>query len=152
MTHRYVTWLVEMSHDSFICDMTRWYVTWRVDMWRDSYVTWLVHMWQDSLICDMTYWYVTWLIDMWHDSMRCNKTRWDVTRLVHVWDDDGYGGGREDSGTGWRRLIGSPKLQIIFRKRAIKYRSLLRKMTCKDKGSYESSPPCSNMWYESCHM
>jgi len=46
--------------------------------------------------------------------------------------------------TGWRRLIGSPKLQIIFHKRATKYRSLLRKMTCKDKGSYESSPPCMN--------
>ena len=44
-------------------------------------------------------------------------------------------------GTGWRRLIGSPKLQIIFHKRATKYRSLLRKMTYKDKGSYESSPP-----------
>ena len=44
--------------------------------------------------------------------------------------------------TGWRRLIGSPKLQIIFHKRATKYRLLLRKMTCKDKGSYESSPPC----------
>ena len=43
---------------------------------------------------------------------------------------------------GWRRLIGSPKLQIIFHKRATKYRSLLRKMTYKDKGSYESSPPC----------
>ena len=40
---------------------------------------------------------------------------------------------------GWRRLIGSPKLQIIFHKRATKYRSLLRKMTYKDKGSYESS-------------
>jgi len=45
--------------------------------------------------------------------------------------------------TGWRRLIGSPKLQIIFHKRANKYRSLLRKMTYKDKGSYESSPPCT---------
>jgi len=43
---------------------------------------------------------------------------------------------------GWRRLIGSPKLRIIFHKRAIKYRSLLRKMTYKDKESYESSPPC----------
>ena len=42
--------------------------------------------------------------------------------------------------TGWPRLIGSPKLQIIFHKRATKYRSLLRKMTYKDKGSYESSP------------
>ena len=44
--------------------------------------------------------------------------------------------------TGWRRLIGSPKLQIIFHKRATKYRSLLRKMTFEDKGTYESSPPC----------
>ena len=43
---------------------------------------------------------------------------------------------------GWRRLIGSPNLQIIFHKRATKYRSLLRKMTYKDKGSYESLPPC----------
>jgi len=42
--------------------------------------------------------------------------------------------------TGWRRLIGSPKLQVIFHRRATKYRSLLRKMTYKDKGSYESSP------------
>jgi len=46
--------------------------------------------------------------------------------------------------TGWRGLIGSLKLQIIFHKRATKYRSLLRKMTCKDKGSYESSPPCTS--------
>jgi len=48
------------------------------------------------------------------------------------------------SHTGWRRLIGSLKLQIIFHKRATKYRSLLRKMTYKDKGSYESSPPCTH--------
>jgi len=45
--------------------------------------------------------------------------------------------------TGWRRLIGSPKLQIIFHKRATKYRALLRKMTYRDKASYESSPPCT---------
>jgi len=45
--------------------------------------------------------------------------------------------------TGWRRLIGSPKLQIIFQKRATKYRSLLRKMTYEDKGFYELSPPCT---------
>mmetsp|Transcript_2395 Transcript_2395/g.3367 ORF Transcript_2395/g.3367 Transcript_2395/m.3367 type:complete len:99 (-) Transcript_2395:4157-4453(-) len=43
-----------------------------------------------------------------------------------------------------RRLIGSPKLQIIFHKRATTYRSLLREMTYKDKGSSESSPPCTN--------
>ena len=45
-------------------------------------------------------------------------------------------------GTGWRRLIGSPKLQIIFHKRTTKYMSLLRKMIYTDKGSYESSPLC----------
>jgi len=44
--------------------------------------------------------------------------------------------------TGWRRLIGSPKLQIIFHKRATKCRALLRKMTYSDKVSYESSRPC----------
>jgi len=46
--------------------------------------------------------------------------------------------------TGWRRLIGSPELQIIFYKRATKYRAPLLKMTYNDKGSYESLPPCSN--------
>jgi len=45
--------------------------------------------------------------------------------------------------TGWRRLIGSPKLQIIFHKRATRHRALLLKITYKDKGSYESSPPCT---------
>jgi len=54
--------------------------------------------------------------------------------------------------TGWRRLIGSPKLQIIFHKRATKYRAVLREMTYKDKGSYESSPPCTHItWYIRIH-
>jgi len=36
-------------------------------------------------------------------------------------------------------------LQIISHKRATKYRALLRKMTYKDKGSYESSPLCNEI-------
>jgi len=32
-------------------------------------------------------------------------------------------------------VVASPKLQTIFHKRAIKYRSLLQKMTYEDKGS-----------------
>jgi len=44
--------------------------------------------------------------------------------------------------TGWRRPIGCHKLQVIFRKRAINYRALLQKMTCKNNASYGSSPPC----------
>jgi len=44
--------------------------------------------------------------------------------------------------TVWRRLIGCLKLQV-FRKRATNYRALLRKMTCTDKATYGSSPPCT---------
>jgi len=46
--------------------------------------------------------------------------------------------------TGWRRLVGCLKLQIIFGKRATNYRALLRKITYKDKAFYyyDSMPPC----------
>jgi len=46
--------------------------------------------------------------------------------------------------TGWRRVIGCLKLQVIFRKRATMYRALSRKMTYRDKASYDSTPPCSS--------
>jgi len=46
-------------------------------------------------------------------------------------------------GTGWRRLIGCLKLQVIFRKRATDYRALLRKITYEDKASYDPTPPFS---------
>ena len=45
--------------------------------------------------------------------------------------------------TGWPRLIGCLKLQVIFRKKATNNRALLRKITCKDEASYASSPPCN---------
>ena len=45
--------------------------------------------------------------------------------------------------TGWRRSIGCLKLQVIFRKRATNYRSLLRKMIYEDKAPYASTPPCT---------
>ena len=34
-------------------------------------------------------------------------------------------------------------MQVISRKRATNYRALLRKMTCKDKASYDSTPLCT---------
>ena len=49
-------------------------------------------------------------------------------------------------GTWWRRPIGCLKLQVIFRKRATKYRALLQKKTCKDKAPCGSSPPSSMGW------
>ena len=48
--------------------------------------------------------------------------------------------------TGWRRPIGCLKLQVIFRKKATNYRALLQNMTCKDKISYGSPPPCVSMF------
>ena len=54
--------------------------------------------------------------------------------------------------TGWRRLIGSSKFQIIFHKRATEYRSLLRKMTYKDKGSYEyTQEVMKDQGFQACH-
>ena len=43
---------------------------------------------------------------------------------------------------GWQRLIACLKLQVIFRKRATNYMTLLRKLTYEDKASYDSTPPC----------
>jgi len=47
--------------------------------------------------------------------------------------------------TGWRWLTACLKLQVIFRKKATNSRAFLRKMTSKDKTSYESSPPCTSL-------
>jgi len=49
--------------------------------------------------------------------------------------------------TGWSRLKGCFKLLVIRGKRPTKYRTLLRKLTYKDKASYDSTPPCrANAW------
>jgi len=45
--------------------------------------------------------------------------------------------------TGWRRLIGCLKSQVVFSKRATNDRALLRKMTFEDKTPYDSTPPCT---------
>ena len=53
--------------------------------------------------------------------------------------------------TGWRRTTACLELHVIFHKRATNYRALLRKMTCKDKALYGSSPSFSqgNLTHES---
>ena len=51
---------------------------------------------------------------------------------------------RRSPNTGRRRPIGCLKLQVIFRKGATDYRALLRKMTYKDKASYDFEAPCTS--------
>jgi len=51
---------------------------------------------------------------------------------------------RSQTTTGCRILIGCLKLQVILCKRATDYRALLQKITCKDKASYDSTPPCNS--------
>jgi len=43
---------------------------------------------------------------------------------------------------GWRRFIGCRDLRVSFRKRATSHRTLLQKLTYKDKASYVSTPFC----------
>ena len=47
--------------------------------------------------------------------------------------------------TGWRRLIGCLKLQVILRQSTTNYRALLRKMTHEDKASCDSTLTCTRM-------
>ena len=44
-----------------------------------------------------------------------------------------------------RKSLSSLKVQVIFRKRATNYRALWRKMTHKDKASYDSTPQDSSV-------
>ena len=87
-----------------------------------------------TCICIYIYVYMCFCI---HAKDMCFYT--NVCIDIHTFS---YGSWRR-CGIGWRRLIGSPKLQIIFHKRATKCRSRFRKMTYKDKGSCESLPPCT---------
>jgi len=102
MIHLYVTWLIRMWHDAFVC------VTWLVRVWHDlpdAVKTWhdqveapdnmdnmlryIWLMWRDS--CDVTH--VTWL--MWRDSF--DVTHVYVTWLIHMWHDITHAYGSRDS-------------------------------------------------------
>ena len=66
-----------------------------------------------------------------------------ITREISIWSQRRCLYDLKDPYTGWRRPVGCLKMQVIFRKRATNYRSLLREMTYKDESSYGSLPPCT---------
>ena len=120
----------------------------------------------ETLLAHMS---VTWLnarhyslIWVWHDKMRDITRSYDknarhYSLISHVrqecvtwlmWQNARHYSLIWPYYTGWRRLIGCLKLQVIFRKRATNYRALLRKMTYEDMASYDSTPP----WIYSGYM
>ena len=151
------TWLPHIYsyvwHNSFICNL------YSVDELRDApnFIAW-----RDTRLCDMTQSYVC--HDSLHMSAETHSYVWHDSRL-RSWGISQISHGRthvhihalytyvcvytciylllHSQGTGFRRLIGCLKLQVIFRKRATNYRALLRKIPCEDKTSYGSSPPCT---------
>ena len=49
------------------------------------------------------------------------------------------------SSRGWQRCRGYRELQVSFRKRDIDYVAHVSKISCEDKTSYASSPPCTKI-------
>jgi len=112
-----VTWLIHM------CDMTRLdYVCYRrvLQVIRGSWLVYVrdmsqAHVWHDAFIC------VTWRLDM------CGET------CVCVWQQG-------ISVTGWRRLIGSPKLQTFSTKEPLNIGHFCGKWPVKIMDPM--TPPC----------
>jgi len=112
--------------------------------WVMSHMSEFTYEWVMSHLSEFTY-----ERDMSHMNESCyiwisqSTYEWVMSRMsesCHIWMC--VSNVRACVCTGWRRLIGCLKLQVIFRKRGTNHRALLRKMTYEDKTCYDSTPPC----------
>ena len=132
-TYTFHIWIIWISHESHM------WVSWMshlscscgcicVCIW--EWVIFRVHIW--------IVWISLWLSWMSHLSCSCGCKcvyicEWVTFRVWH------------EIHTGWQKCIGCLTLQVSFRQRATKYRTFSREMTCKDKASRVSSPPCTSL-------
>jgi len=86
--HSKETWLMHMTCDSCVCNMTHAYATWLIDKRHDSLIRDVTHwyVWHDSLIRDTTHWYETWLIDRKQNSLiRVSMSPLSLSHVSYQW-------------------------------------------------------------------
>jgi len=132
MIHRHILWHVEPESRTHYQDNVS------DNVCVDVCIVWHILLMHRHIIIIIIHRHMIWHINTIHGHIvmiLCHRLslRMCVCERQRVW---------EKEGTGWRRPLGCLNLQVIFCKRANNYRALLRKMTCKDKASYGSSPPC----------
>ena len=136
-------WMSHVAHMNESCRTYEW-VTSHMSTSNVTLMSHITHIWMSCCTCQWVISHI-WLSHVTHMNESCHVCQ-RVT--LYIWMS-------HVTRTGWRRLIGTPKLQMIFHKRATKHRSLLRKMIYKDKGSMSlRHSVCMNLlahMSESCH-
>ena len=136
------TWKRHVTHMNESCHTYEWMACYSclshqiLNISRTQWVmlpVWMSHVTHMNESCHTYEWVMShvWMSRVTRMNESCHTYEWVACYFVWVIK------------IGWQRPIGCLKLQVIFRKKAINCRALLWKMTCKDKASYGSSPPCT---------
>jgi len=134
------TWIVYMLQNSLLRDTTH------------LYASSLIHAWHDPFRSDVSHSYGKWLILMRHDSSKDTnrRARDGMLRYIYAMAHSHVTWRIHTRHVPfilyiWRTPTGCLQLPVISRKIVTNYRAFWRKMTFKDKASYDSTPSC--MWH-----